>query len=132
MKDLYQKFKMPIIIIALLAVAFIIYNMFFKSTEVNPSSGLVANPVATNDINSDFLPLLLKIQDIKFTPGFFNDSTYVTLKDFSQTIISEAEQRDDPFAPILGTSTSTASSSVEGLGFKVQTVSATSTGSKSQ
>ena len=123
MKDLYQKFKTPIIIVALLLCAFIFYNMFFKPAD--NTSALVSNPTDTNTVSADFLPLLLKIQDIKFDQGFFANSTYTSLKDFGQTIVTENKQRNDPFAPITGATVS--SSTVEGLGFTVQTVSGTST-----
>ncbi len=127
MKDLYEKFKLPIIIIALLGLAFVFYNMFFKTTA--DSSALVSNPVSGNSVSADFLPLLLKIQDIKFDQGFFANSTYTSLKDFGQTIITEDKQRNDPFSPVSGVNVS--SSTVEGLGFTVQTVTGTSTTSSS-
>ncbi|MEI8337723.1 MAG: hypothetical protein WCF92_01085 [bacterium] len=123
MKDLLQKFKTPLIIIVLLGLAFVFYNMFFKPAA--ETSTLVSNPTSSNSISADFLPLLLKIQDIKFDQGFFSYSTYTSLKDFGQTIVSEDTQRTDPFAPIFGVGAS--SSTVEGLGFTVQTVIGTST-----
>lgn len=123
MKDLYQKFKTPIIIIVLLLLAFIFYNMFFKPADV--TTALVSNSPNSNTVSADFLPLLLKIQDIKFDQGFFANSTYSSLKDFGQTIVSEDKQRNDPFAPISGVGAS--SSTVEGLGVSVQTVFGTST-----
>jgi hypothetical protein len=127
MKDIYEKFKLPIIIIALLGLAFIFYNMFFKPTV--DTSALVSNPVSGNSVSADFLPLLLKIQDIKFDKGFFANSTYTSLKDFGQTIVTEDKQRNDPFSPISGVGVS--SSTVEGLRFTVQTVTGTSTTSSS-
>ena len=123
MNDLYQKFKTPFTIIALLGLAFVFYNMFFKqNTE---TSALVSNTVSSNPVSADFLPLLLKIQDIKFDQGFFSNSTYTSLHDFSQTIIQEDKQRDDPFSPVFGIGTPP--STVEGLGLKIQTVTGTTT-----
>ncbi len=126
MKDFYQKFKTPILIIVLLGLAFVAYNMFFKPAA--DTSALVANPTTSDPLSADFLPLLLKIQDIKFDQGFFSNSTYVSLKDFSQTIISKDKQRSDPFSPASGLGNS--SSTVESLGFTLQTVSSTSTTSQ--
>ena len=123
MNDSYQKFKTPIIIIALLGLAFVFYNMFFsQSTD---TSALVSNTVSSNPVSADFLPLLLKIQDIKFDKGFFSNSTYLSLHDFGQTIIQEDKQRNDPFSPVFGVGVS--SSTVEGLGLKIQTVTGTTT-----
>ncbi len=123
MNDLYQKFKTPILIIAILGLAFVFYNMFFKQST--DTSALVSNTASSNPISADFLPLLLKIQDIKFDKGFFSNSTYTSLHDFGQTIISEDKQRNDPFSPVFGVGVS--SSTVEDLGLKIQTVTGTTT-----
>lgn len=125
MKDIFQKFKTPIIIIAVLAVGFIFYNMFFKGDS--SSDAVSTTPTQDNSSLASFLPLLLQVQDIQFNNTFFSDNVYSSLKDFSQTIVPEDKERDNPFAPLEGVSVS--SSTVEGLGFSVQTVSATSTSS---
>ncbi len=123
MKDLFQKFKIPIIIIAILAVGFIFYNMFFKN---NGSTDAVSVTTTTDNPDlADFLPLLLQVQNIQFDTTFFDDQEYASLKDFGQTIIPEDKQRDDPFAPVEGMNAG--SSTVEDLGLSEETVSSTST-----
>ncbi len=115
MKEIFQKFKLPIIVIAFLFVGLFIYNSFMKSPEPvgTLSSGVKGDGSAVP--GADFLPLLLRIKDVSFDQKFFSDPVYKKLMDDSQTIIPESKGKDNPFAPgIFGSSSST----VESLGFQ--------------
>ncbi len=120
MKDMLQKLKGPIIIILVIVVLFVFYSKVIKKED--PEA--IETKIANENIAADFLPLLLKIKDIRFDTAFFGDALYTSLKDFGQQIIPEDEGRNNPFSSISGVS---ASSTVEGLGFEDTDVSSSTT-----
>ncbi|MES2223933.1 MAG: hypothetical protein V4469_03295 [Patescibacteria group bacterium] len=113
MNDLFQKLKKPLIIIAVLIGAYIVYNTFVKqptSTTLLKTSN-VASPKTPEE---DLLPLLLKIQNVTLDEKLFLDPVFRALVDRSQNIVPESVGKDNPFA---GGISSGVVSSVESLGF---------------
>lgn len=123
MKDLFEKLKKPLIILAVLIGLYIIYNTFIKqdgSTALLKTSN-VASPKTPEE---SLLPLLLKIQNVTLDGNLFLDPVFRNLVDTTQNIVPESVGKDNPFS---GSIYSDVVSSVENLGFTDETAIASST-----
>lgn len=121
MNDLFEKLKKPLIIIAILVGAYIVYNTFAKkptNTALLKTSN-VANPKSPEE---NLLPLLLKIQNVTLDEKLFLDPVFRALVDRSQNIVPESVGKENPFA---GGVSSGVVSSVESLGFVDETATTT-------
>ncbi len=117
MSEIFQKLKVPAIIISILFGGFIVYNNFIKKPVSNElikkdSQSSVKTP------EQDFLPLLLRIQNVTLDEKLFLDPVFRALVDFGQPIVPESIGKPNPFAGIL---TGVVNSSVESLGFADET-----------
>ncbi len=123
MNDLFQKMKKPLVIVAIFLVCFIAYNYLKPSTPtgtLSSATGATGGAGTTSQSpGQSILPLLLKIKDVSFNAQFFNDPAFHSLVDYTQPIVPEDAGRDNPFAP---TSATSASSSVESLGYVDQPI----------
>jgi hypothetical protein len=59
-------------------------------------------------IGKDLLALLDKIEALNIDTSIFTDRAYLTLQDFSVAIIPEVPGRSNPFAPISGRASTSA------------------------
>lgn len=119
MNEIFQKIKIPLIVIVALFLGFLAYNSFIKKDEKSPTElGGGLNPINKSTVNKApdvrILPLLTKVRDIQFDGKIFEDPVYLSLDDKSQPIIPEDPGRPNPFAPSTAISVT---SSVENLGF---------------
>ncbi len=115
MRELFQKLKIPIIIIAALAAGFILYSGFVKKpvqTSILKPGGTASTTSSTPE--KDFLPLLLQIQNVSLDQKIFIDPVFRALIDWSQQIVPESVGKQNPFSGQLSGSVN---SSVESLGF---------------
>lgn len=113
MKEIFQKLKLPLIIVAVLVGGFIVYNSFIKapaSTALLQTNG----GVATSTPGQNFLPLLVQIQGVTLDQRLFLDPVFRALIDFTQPIVPESVGKQNPFSGTLSGSTQ---SSVESLGY---------------
>ncbi len=117
MKDLFQKLKPIIIVIAIAFGAMIVYNVFVKD-NTQSTSLLKSNGGAVQSPDKDLIPLLLKIQNVNLDEKLFLDPVFRALVDYSQPIVPESVGKSNPFAEDFGPA---ASSSVESLGFTDET-----------
>jgi hypothetical protein len=113
MREIFTKLKMPLIVIAVIFAGFIVYNTFVKQPD---SKTLLKTTTQSSNSapESNFLPILLEIQNVKLDENIFLDPVFRALIDFSQPIVPESLGKNNPFSGAQGSS---ASSSVEGLGF---------------
>lgn len=125
MKDLFQKLKLPIIVMAALVAGFILYNSFIKKPTSTSLLDTRGSGAATSTPDRDFLPLLLSIQNVNLDQKIFIDPVFRALIDWSQTIVPESVGKQNPFSGVLGASS--ANSSVESLGFTETTSPGAST-----
>ncbi|HEY4512469.1 MAG TPA: hypothetical protein VJH63_02290 [Candidatus Paceibacterota bacterium] len=124
MKEIFQKLKLPLIVLAVLFAGFIIYNSFIKKSA--PTALLQKDSIASSP-EQNFLPILLKIQGVNLDERLFLDPVFRALVDWSQPIVPEGVGKNNPFS---GSLSSTVRSSVESLGFKEDEGSATTGGIK--
>lgn len=113
MKEIFQKLKLPIIVMAVLFGGLIVYNFTKKpaSTTLLAPTG-VTSPSGP-DIN--FLPLLIEVQGVTLDEKLFLDPVFRALEDHSLEIREEAKGKVNPFSSVLKPSPD---SLVESLGFK--------------
>lgn len=123
MSSLFQKLKIPFILIALVFGGFIIYNNFVKS-DSQTSTLLQKDKAGAQTPEQSLLPLLLRIQSVTLDEKLFLDPVFRALVDFSQPIVPEVTGKVNPFAPTIF---SNVNSSVEGLGFVDESSIATTT-----
>lgn len=126
MNEIFQKLKVPMIIIALLFGGFIVYNTFIKEPV---SNDLIKKdtPNGAKMPEQDFLPLLLRIQNITLDEKLFLDPVFRALVDFGQPIVPEPIGKPNPFQGVLYSSVN---SSVEDLGFEDETTNTSVTPTK--
>jgi hypothetical protein len=113
MSEIFQKLKVPVIIISILFGGFIVYNNFIKAPASNDL--IKKESVSSNNgPEQDFLPLLLRIQNVTLDEKLFLDPVFRALVDFGQPIIPESIGKSNPFMGVL---VGSVNSSVESLGF---------------
>ena len=112
MQETIKKFKLPLIIIAVLLVGFVMYNTFLKKPV--STTLLKQSSTATSSPEQNFLPILIQIQGVTFDEKLFLDPIFRALIDFSQPIVPENVGKQNPFSGIL---LGAVNSSVESLGF---------------
>lgn len=98
MIDLFKKFKTVIIVVLVIAIAFVAYSYFFaKPTEPVLSVQAVST---TPSVDQDLIAILLQLKSIKLDDAIFSDSAFKSLQDFSQELVQEPIGRNNPFAPL--------------------------------
>ncbi len=94
-------------IVTLFAAAFISYGLFATSpTQQVAAAGeavVVDNSPSTDVVGKELLVLLDKIESLKLDGSIFNDKTFLSLQDYSVTLVPQNPGRSNPFAPLPGT-----------------------------
>lgn len=122
MRELFEKLKTPMMILALIIGGFIVYSTFIKQDTTSTSLLKTANVANPSSPEENLLPLLLKIQNVTLDEKLFLDPVFRALVDRSQTIVPESIGKTNPFD---GAITSDVVSNVEALGFVDQTATTT-------
>jgi len=98
MIDLFKKFKTVIIVVLVIAIAFVVYSYFFaKPAEPVLSTQEVS---AVPSVDQDLIAILLQLKSIKLDDAIFSDPAFKSLQDFSQELVQEPVGRNNPFAPL--------------------------------
>ena len=109
--------KKIIIIVVVIALAFGVYAYFFVGDTAGNSSGVTKQAVTTSSQSAtagldgpgkEFVVQLLAIQNIKFNLQLFSDSVFIGLQDWSRELVPQEVGRPNPFAPLVGDSSSQA------------------------
>ncbi len=97
--NVLQKYKKLLIGAGVVAVLFVGWNMF--STDPLPE-GLTSRSVSNlpAEEGGDLIALLLELKSIKLDTAILQNPTFLTLQDFSVTLIPEPVGRVNPFAPL--------------------------------
>lgn len=101
MSSIFQKIKMPLIVLILIIIIFYGYSLLSKKgiDTKNLISDTSSNPT-TSQADQDFLNTLSKVQGIKIDTSIFSDQAFNSLTDDSQPIVPGQPGRTNPFAPI--------------------------------
>lgn len=107
--------KKIIIIVVIVAVAFIGYSMLISGNEKQSASGVSRQAVSSGTSaaaagssalldgpGKEFVTQLLAIQNIKFNLDLFADPVFIGLQDWSREIVPQQTGRPNPFAPLEG------------------------------
>lgn len=97
------KYKSFLFLFGALAVAFFAYTYFFPSGE-DSGEGLTSENVVASPIENELVQLLLRLESVTLPEGIFGNSSFRSLQDFSQEIAPEPRGRENPFAPLPGSS----------------------------
>lgn len=97
---MFGKYRTVIIIIVVLAVAFVIYSFFVKGDEGDDL--LVSNTAQTpaSVVSNEIISALNQIESLRLSQEIFSDPVYLNLKDRSQVIPEEPIGKRNPFDPI--------------------------------
>lgn len=117
MTSIFQKLKLPLIIIAVLFAGYIVYNSFVKdapNASLLQKTSLTSSSTSQSSPEQKLIPLLLKIQSVTLDEKLFLDPVFRALVDFSQPIVPENIGKPNPFSGALS---GAVNSSLESLGF---------------
>lgn len=98
---MFGKYRTIVIVIVVLAVAFVIYSFFVKGDEGDDllvSSTAAQTPAAI--VSNEIITALNQIESLRLSQEIFNDPVYLNLKDRSQVIPEEPIGKRNPFDPI--------------------------------
>jgi hypothetical protein len=91
--------KKILIGVAIVAILFVLYRVFFTGPEEAPLSSETPSGIPA-DQGGDLLSLLLQLKSITLADGIFSDAAFQTLSDFTVRLAPEPIGRRNPFAPI--------------------------------
>lgn len=100
MIDFLKKYKITLIVIILIIVAFVSYQNYYVDVKNQELLVSVNEQTAGTIAGVEILNLLNELQSIKFDTSIFSNSSFQNLIDFGQKINPEAVGRSNPFSPI--------------------------------
>lgn len=102
MRELYEQYKMYIIIGGIVAVVIAGYVIFFAGGEEEPAlvSEQPAGESGSSQVGRDLLEQLLQLRSITLEAAVFEDPVFDNLRDFGRELSPQPVGRDNPFAPI--------------------------------
>jgi len=87
-------------IIGLLALLLLaIFGYYFLSSDSDVATDVVI-PVNYSPVGTDVLEMVEKLKEVKIESSVFQSSVFTSLKDFSVSLLSEIQGRDNPFDAI--------------------------------
>ena len=95
--------KIAITIVVIIILAIVVGAIQGPSEENVPESGLTRDTFVSEDAiaeGREFLQTLQNLQGIQLDGRIFNDPAFMSLVDFSVTLLERARGRVNPFAPI--------------------------------
>jgi hypothetical protein len=95
-----QKYKKIIIVVVVVVLLFVVYSMFFKKTAEPVLSTTPTSGQNLSAENSELITLLSQLKTINLNKTIFSDAIFLSLFDFSVTLIPEPVSRPNPFAPV--------------------------------
>jgi hypothetical protein len=102
-KEYFQEYKVVVIIATISVVAILVYAIFLRA-EPTRELFLIATPaddsVSESFEESDLLPALETLQNIKLNSLFFEDPRFKALSDDRVFIAPRAIGRRNPFLPL--------------------------------
>ena len=87
-----------VIVIAVCAVAWILYQNYFSG----PSGSVLTSSNDSAAAGSDLLSVLGNLKSVNLDPSVFSDPVFLSLVDFGINIPPEPVGRHNPFAPLAG------------------------------
>jgi len=97
MMNIISRYKNILIIGLVVVVAFFGYSFFFTNSSDTVLQKNTTGASAT--IDNELIALLLQLKSLKLDDSIFSDTTFKSLEDFSQELVSEPVGRVNPFAP---------------------------------
>lgn len=96
MFDTLKRYKTTLIILIILVGLFFVYQQFFVGVElpVLSRSGASDNAIAAG---AEIVKILAELKALEINTAFFDDETYRSLVDLTQTITPEPVGRQNPF-----------------------------------
>jgi uncharacterized membrane protein len=96
--NFFSRFRTPLIVVALIIVAFLAYSIFFTGE----SEGVLSesSQSATASVDNELIALLLQLKSLTLDESLFGNAAFQSLQDLSQELIPEPVGRNNPFAPL--------------------------------
>lgn len=98
MMDFIKQYSTFVWFIAIVAVMYGAYLFFFAE----PKTPVVTASSTQTTPDADLVALLFELKNIRLDNAIFEDPLFQSLKDFSQSLVSEPTGRNNPFAPLGG------------------------------
>lgn len=98
MMDLIKKYSTALSFIAIVAVLYGAYALFFAEPS-EPALTVTETGVSPDQ---DLIALLFELKQIRLDSELFENPLFTSLKDFGQDLVTEPVGRQNPFAPLGG------------------------------
>jgi hypothetical protein len=100
MIEILKKYKVLLIIIAVLIMAFVGYSIFYPGGDEGSVLTSQNGNIKSGGGENELLILLINLRSITLSNSLFSDPAFNRLVDFGQKLIPEPVGRDNPFAPV--------------------------------
>ena len=99
-------------LIFIIVVLLVVFGVWYGLSQSAPEAPLLATSAPTGSPTQDgadqqLVSTLLALRAVTLNGSIFSDPAFLSLQDFSTTITPEPVGRDNPFAPLPSTATST-------------------------
>jgi hypothetical protein len=100
MMSLFSRYKNVLLVVAVIAVGFFVYNVFFMNN--GPRGALVSETIdpVQAAVEQELIGLLAQLRSIQLDLSVFDNREFQSLIDFGQELIPEPIGRENPFAPL--------------------------------
>lgn len=111
MTEFIKSNKLLVVTLILVVCGLFFYKVFFLSGDATPSlsSTTSATDAAFSPASQNLLVVLANLRTIQLNNAIFSSPAFASLTDFGVTIAPEPVGRVNPFAPYVGISLSSAS-----------------------
>jgi len=95
-------------LIFLIVILLVVFGVWYGLSQSAPAAPLLTNSAPTGSPSADsadqqLVSTLLALRAVTLNGNIFSDPAFLSLQDFSTTIVPEPVGRDNPFAPLPST-----------------------------
>jgi hypothetical protein len=97
--DFLKQYQTAILFLAIVLALFGAYQFFVATPDV---PALTVTETPGGGIDQDLVALLFELKSIRLDNALFEDPLFSSLQDFGQDLVAEPVGRNNPFAPLPG------------------------------
>lgn len=101
MMNFIRQYQSALVFIVIVAVLFAGYQFFFAQSD---EAVVTAVDTSAAGVDQDLVAILFELRSIRLDDTIFADPLFQSLADFGQELVAEPIGRQNPFAPLEGSS----------------------------